>query len=398
MLAKVAAAETAEKPKKKGKKTKGKAAPPRKAKANGGSGAPAIAHETDADGALAIPLLCSQPAPALQSFEGVVTGPRLEAILSNARQWANGTRLHVFYYQGSGRLAGKAEDVEVMRWAFEQWKALGIGLEFEEVTDIARAELRIAFQQGDGSWSYVGRDVLRFPRPDEPTMNLGWPLTTPHGRDTALHEIGHALGMNHEHQNPRAGVVWDEEAVIRAFSGPPNNWNLGTIQHNILSKLDPNEVSGSDWDRDSIMHYAFPAGLIRFPEEYRSQPLIPAPGFSAHDRAWAVKFYPPRQPPPPALKVAQSRLVTAGHPGQSDFLFEPEETRTYSASLFGLADCVLLVTERTSDGDVFLAGDDDTGAPNSAALRVRLHAGRRYAVKVKVHWRPEGRPLAVMVW
>ena len=31
------------------------------------------------------------------------------------------------------------------------------------------------------------------------------------------------------------------------------------------------------------MHYEFPAGLIKVPEEYRTAPLIPAPGLSILD-------------------------------------------------------------------------------------------------------------------
>lgn len=31
------------------------------------------------------------------------------------------------------------------------------------------------------------------------------------------------------------------------------------------------------------MHYEFPAGLIKVPEEYRTVPLIPAPGLSILD-------------------------------------------------------------------------------------------------------------------
>lgn len=48
-------------------------------------------------------------------------------------------------------------------------------------------------------------------------MNFGWPLDTPYGRDTAMHEIGHALGLEHEHQNPFAGITWDIDAVRRYF-------------------------------------------------------------------------------------------------------------------------------------------------------------------------------------
>ncbi len=104
--------------------------------------------------------------------------------------------------------------------------------------------------------------------PQERTMNFGWDLTTPYGRDTALHEIGHALGFPHEHQNPLAGIVWDEEKVYRYFAGPPNNWPRQTTHHNIIRKISADLVEGSAWDKDSIMHYQFPAGLIISPSYY----------------------------------------------------------------------------------------------------------------------------------
>ena len=46
-------------------------------------------------------------------------------------------------------------------------------------------------------------------------MNFGWDLRADErGVDVPVHEIGHALGFSHEHQNPFAGIVWDEEGVF----------------------------------------------------------------------------------------------------------------------------------------------------------------------------------------
>ena len=37
--------------------------------------------------------------------------------------------------------------------------------------------------------------------------------------DTALHGIGHTLGLPHEHQNPNAGIVWDVEHPAQDRAG-----------------------------------------------------------------------------------------------------------------------------------------------------------------------------------
>src|SRR5205814_194392 len=83
-----------------------------------------------------------------------------------------------------------------------------------------------------------------------------------YGRGTALHELGHVLGMEHEHQNPFAGIKWHDDAVYQSLGGPPNNWSRQTTFHNILEKLDPQQVQGSSWDPDSIMEYEFEPGLV----------------------------------------------------------------------------------------------------------------------------------------
>ena len=44
------------------------------------------------------------------------------------------------------------------------------------------ADIRIAFIQGDGSWSTIGTDSLSITNENEPTMNYGW--LTPNYRMT----------------------------------------------------------------------------------------------------------------------------------------------------------------------------------------------------------------------
>jgi hypothetical protein len=343
---------------------------------------------------------CAQPPATPQVFREAVSGPRLEAINVNGRTWANGTKLH-YYLFATGPYRGKATDLAEVRNAFRTWKNQGIGLDFLEVTDPKKAEIRIGFVQApaDGSWSYVGTDNLTHKAPTERTMNYAWPLNTPYGRDTALHEIGHALGLSHEHQNPNAGIVWNEPKVRQYFAGPPNNWSQAQIEQNILNKLDARSVTGSKWDPNSVMEYQFNAGMILQPAKYQTAPLLPAGGLSLLDVQWVKRTYPALGAASlPALAMFESATIAAASGEQKAFTITPDATRRYHIRLFGEADAVLLLYEVSGKSETYLAGSNDAGGPDNAALEERLDASKTYIVKVKVIYTPKPKTLSVMVW
>lgn len=342
---------------------------------------------------------CSTPPQPPLPLPASMPLDRQRAIMVSAPKWVNGTVLHYAFFDANPNPAwapASDEQAQVVRESFETWKGFGVGLDFQEVDDRGEAEVRIGFDQGDGSWSYVGRDVLGA-GVDERTMNFGWDLTTPWGGVTALHEIGHTLGMPHEHQSPFSGIVWDEEAVYASFEAPPNEWPRDQTFRNVIRKLDPAQVEGSSWDPDSVMEYPFDEGLIVEPEAYRKG--IEAPdGISSLDIEWMRTWYPGEQPAPATLQPFQSAPLTLAPKQQADFAISPPSSRSYEIATFGAADTVAVLFELVEGELRYLAGDDDSGEDRNAHLSLKLFQGREYVLRVRLNWAGQSGQTAVMYW
>lgn len=326
---------------------------------------------------------------------------RLSLIRYIEKKWVNNTTLHYcFFITPNEWAAPTSGQLSAVRRAFAHWKDLGIGLKFEEVMNLENAEIRIGFDQSDGSWSYVGRDAIDFIKdPAKRTMNFGWDLTTAYGFDTALHEIGHVLGFPHEHQNPQAGITWDFEAVYEHFGSAPNYWDRNKVHYNIIRKISPVAVKGSKWDKDSIMHYRFRAGLIKVPVEYKASPLLPESGLSKADINEVLTFYPGDPVEPRSyLNPFLSHIVEVGPGEQIDLRINMKVTRNYTIQTFGKMDCVIVLFEVKDGKEVYVAGDDDSGTNFNSMLYLRLTRKTNYILRLRLYSAYKTGTGAVMLW
>lgn len=347
-----------------------------------------------------------------RQFDPGVSADRAGAINVLADKWVNGTELSYYFFDqaadgeqvtlADGSMAfvpwaGSEPQKATVRKAFKAWADLGLGLKFTEVASRDQALVRIGFQAGDGSWSYLGRAILDIAA-DQRTMNFGWNIAN--DIDTAIHEIGHTLGFEHEHQNPFSGIVWDEEKVYAALAKPPNSWSRQKTFFNIIRKLDENRVQGTQWDPDSVMHYPFEAGLIKQPARYLTEPLQPAGGLSARDITYVKQLYPSQGPVAtfPELKLLQSMPLNIVAGQQVDLRLLPTRSRSYEIRTLGQADTVVVLFEDV-DGELkYRGGDDDSGEDRNAHLKLRMSRGKQYVLRVRLYYADHAGETAVLWW
>jgi len=137
--------------------------------------------------------------------------------------------------------------------------------------------------------SFLGRDEL-------PRNKAGQQMPEAEARRIVLHEFGHALGLFHEHQSPRAGCAAEyyEEAVL-AF-GALRGWSREQTIRNFQQLAETPELNATAVDRKSIMHYSLPPWLFKGGE---SNPCAIQPNFdlSEGDKTFIAKVYPKETDP-----------------------------------------------------------------------------------------------------
>jgi len=232
---------------------------------------------------------------------GSVLLGRAASLFARKQTWTNGTTLRVHFAAGSPpQLVA-----DFQRFLREDLPTLGVTVQY--TTDASIAHIRVAFDPtlGNGGASAVGT-AATFIKPPDPTMILGTRGVT---RYVVLHEMGHALGLLHEHQHPDAGIRWDMVALRRSMP----HLSAATIRRNItgtLSRSDP-RIGAGPFDPASVMMYDSPAewtlgGCCAYPRNTVTGTL------SREDRRRLLALYPP--PPPPATGGDDDGVAPPPHP------------------------------------------------------------------------------------
>ena len=295
-------------------------------------------------------------------------GTRVRAVFLFRKMWINGSTLRVRFLDGS------SQQQELVKEQAQWWTDhANLFFDFNDAPD---AEIRITFNENDGAWSYIGTDAKSIPQ-DQPTMNLGFL-----DGGTAAHEFGHAIGLAHEHQNPAGGIEWNEEAVIRDLSGPPNYWNEQQIRTNVLDKYSVDQIRGTDFDPDSIMLYFFPDSWVRNGTGTKANETL-----SNLDKAFiaSAEAY-PRDTAKTAveLPVIETSGVAAdiGSPGEEDlFRFSVQAVGRHTIETGGQTDVVMKLFGPDSQTSL-IAEDDDGGVGRNSKIVADLVPGE-YFVQVR---------------
>lgn len=238
------------------------------------------------------------------------------AVFLKDMYWDNGTNLTIYFYPlpsnasslkwldvsnvPSSKLdplystiQGKTDPINAVKAVIASlFEPLNLSYQF--VNNPNQAVIRIAFDPAGGSWSYVGKQNTTIPT-NQPTMSFGW-LDV----GCMFHELCHALGMVHEHQNPRdSPLQWNMSGLLCMMSetqSPP--WTQSDIEIQIVDTYSLDTINSSVFDPNSIMLYFFPKSY--FCKTTGQTVLLTKNGASTHpnfklsetDWFWLKSIYP----------------------------------------------------------------------------------------------------------
>lgn len=249
----------------------------------------------------------------------------LSAVINLTKRWPNGKTIVVAFKGGDEGLRKQIADV------VNEWTQYA-NLRFDFLDPASgkhrtwlpsdasfTADVRVSFDQ-QGYYSLVGTDSVdtQIARAGEESLNLeGFDRALPADwKGVALHEFGHAIGFEHEHQGPGAtcdfrfdddpGYVATTDdfgqfipdaagkrpGLYTQLGGPPNNWPQAVVDHNLRALPPSSAYDAGPFDRLSIMKYFFGDYMFASGKSSPCYTDSESVVISAGDKAGAARVYP----------------------------------------------------------------------------------------------------------
>jgi hypothetical protein len=305
----------------------------------------------------------------LSNAQAQFSAARFQQMINISKTWKPGEVITVAFNGGSAALreqiaAAARPWMEVANVTFDFGNPLAnAGFREWTASDTDfKAEIRISFDS-IGEWSLVGRDGTdrSIVGPGAASMNFeefDKKLPTD-WQATVLHEFGHALGFEHEHQIAQSvcqtDFRWDDDpgyvrtidiygqfipddndrnpGIYTVLEGPPNKWSKETIDFNLKEIAFSRDTRLTPFDKLSIMKYYFNSWMFKNGDKslcYGSENLA----LSDDDKKVAEEVYPRS---PELMKAAlDEKLRTLGTLSRDTFV--PQDLRkAYQSNIQGLA-------------------------------------------------------------
>jgi Astacin (Peptidase family M12A) len=208
------------------------------------------------------------PPPTAKNANDPVVAGGINAVVNVYKLWRAGETLNVCFATGpkEAKQFFVETEHEWEKYATIKWD-FGTAPDYRLCDQAHPSHIRVAFDHV-GHWSFVGTDSINKSIIDRPSLNIDLAsfgdfnlADKQRVRGVMLHEQGHALGLEHEHQSPNdpciAHIKW--KTVYEEMAGPPNGWDRDKADQNLKALVVTARLRTTAYDSNSIMHYAFPA-------------------------------------------------------------------------------------------------------------------------------------------